>query len=167
VRRGLPRLERHGAAAVAVVAVSLVAGCGDSGKSGTTGSTAAGTTPTWTATVANNLSAAPHGDEVLIDQALKAVFVSGDPVAACETYATPAYVVTAYGDLSGCKAAQTSGGTAKSFSATGVVPNGSTASPTVTVSGGPVSGEKIHVTMVKDGDIWKVDSAKANVPVGP
>jgi hypothetical protein len=76
-------------------------------------------------------------------------------------------VTAAFGDLSGCRAAQTSGGAAKSVDASGLSVDGETARATVVPAGGPSAGEKIEVTLVKDGHVWKVDSAKANVPVGP
>jgi hypothetical protein len=33
--------------------------------------------------------------------------------------------------------------------------------------GGVYSGEKLTVTMVKEGDDWKIDAVKSNAPVGP
>jgi hypothetical protein len=170
VCRGLPHLERNGAAAVAVFAVALIAGCGgDSNNSGTTAPTAAGTTSTWSATIANNLGTNGTGSDVfLIQKSILSVFASRDATAACETYATSKYVSTAFGDIAGCKAAQTAGGSATSVKATGFKVSGDTATATVVPTGGPSSGEKINVSLVKDGGTWKVDSAVApNVPVGP
>jgi hypothetical protein len=166
VRRGPPRIERHGATAVAVFAVALIAGCGgDSNEPGSTASTAAGTTSTRSATIANDST---QNDLVLIQKSILAVFASGDPTAACETYATAKYVSTGFGDISGCKAAQTAGGSATSVKATGVKVSGDTATATVVPTGGPSSGETINVRLVKDGGTWKVDSAVApHVPVGP
>jgi hypothetical protein len=167
VRRGLPRLERHGAAAVAVVAVVVLGGCGsDDSGSAESGSTSTGGS-TWSVTVANNMDAKPDGE---VGQALKAiteVLGGADRVAACETYATTNYVTTAFGDIDGCKAAISAGASSKGLEISTPDISGDSATSIVTPQGGPSAGEKIHVTLVKDGDVWKVDTAKANVPVGP
>jgi hypothetical protein len=172
VRLRYPRSPRHGAAAAALV-VALLAGCGG----GDTSSSDVGVTTVGTDTAAATVAPAPtpaapiagaaRSPESLIRGAITAVFASGDPAAACEKYATPAYVASAYGDLSGCRAAQQSGAAAKGAAISGVVVGGDTATAVAVPSGGPSDGEKIELTLVKDGAIWKVDSAKANVPVGP
>jgi hypothetical protein len=170
VRRGPPRLEGYGAAAVAVIAGVLFAGCGgDSNKSGATASTAAGTTSKRSPKTADNLGTdGTQSDLFLIQKSLLAVFASGDPAQACETYATGKYVTTAFGDTEGCKAAQTAGGSAKSVKATNFTVSNETATATVVPTGGPSAGEKIDVRLVKDAGTWKVDSAVApNAAVGP
>jgi hypothetical protein len=174
VRLRYPRAPRHGAAAAALV-VALLAGCG--GGSGDTGSSDVGVTTAGTDTVSATVAPAPppaaptagaaRSDESLIRGAISAVFASGDPAAACEKYATPAYVASAYGDLSGCRAAQQAGAAANGVTTTGVLVSGDSAKAVAVPSGGPSDGEKIELTLVKDGAIWKVDSARANVPVGP
>jgi hypothetical protein len=167
VRRGLPGIERYGAAA-AVLAIVFFAGCGGDSSDSTepASTTTAGSTSgaTWTATIANNLG---NGDQAQAIQALTAVFGSPDPVAACETHATSNYVTTAFGDVDGCKAAIEAGASSKEIHFSPPTINGDSASAVVTPSGGPSAGEQIHVTLVKDGDVWKVDSAKSDVPVGP
>jgi hypothetical protein len=174
VRFRYPRAPRHGAAAAALV-VALLTGCG--GGSGDTGSTDVGVTTAGTDTVSATDATAPppaaptagaaRSDESLIRGATAAVFASGDPAAACEKYATPAYVASAYGDLSGCRAAQQAGAAAKRVAVSGVAIDGDSATAVAVPGGGPSDGEKIELTLVKDGAIWKVDSARANVPVGP
>ena len=102
VRRRSPRVERHGATALAILAIAFLAACGGSGDSGDTGSTAVSTTGgDATSTVGTVPAAQGGGDNALIRKTLDAVFTSGDPTAACETYVIPYYVVTAYGDLDG------------------------------------------------------------------
>lgn len=174
VRLRYPRSPRHGAAAAALV-VALLAGCGG-GTSDTSGSDVGVTTvgtDAASATVAPPpppaapTAGAARSDESLIRGAVTAVFASGDPAAACEKYATSAYVASAFGDLSGCQAAQQSGAAAKGVTISGVVAGGDTATAVAVPSGGPSDGETVELTLVKDGAIWKVDSAKADVPVGP
>ena len=169
VRRGSPGLERLGAAALAILAIAFVAACGGSGDSGDTGSTAVSTTGgDATSTVGIVAAAQGGGDNALIRKTLDAVFTSGDPAAACETYVTAYYVVTAYGDLDGCKAAQTSGAAARSVEVGNLKNAGVSATATVVPSGGPSSGEKIDVILIKAGTTWQVDTAKApNAAVGP
>lgn len=174
MRLRYPRAPRHGAAAAALV-VALLAGCG--GGSGDSGSSDVGVTTAGTDTAGATVAPAPppagptagaaRSDESLIRGAISAVFASGDVPAACEKYATSAYVASAYGDLSGCQAAQQSGGAAKRVAVSGVAIDGDSATAVAVPSGGPSDGEKIELTLVKDGAIWKVDSARANVPVGP
>lgn len=174
VRLRYPGDPRHGAAAAALV-VALLAGCGG-GSSGaedlgvTTLATDTGSAPT--TTVPASPPAAPsagaaRSDESLIRGAITAVFVSGDPAAACEKYATPAYVAEAYGDLSGCQAAQRAGAAARAVTMTGIVVSGDSAKAVAVPIGGASADERIELALVKDGAIWKLDSAKANVPVGP
>ena len=169
VRRGLPRLERHGAAAAAVVAVVL-GGCGGGGDDSGSAST-----PTPSEDITRTIETIPASpsegaaisDEKLIRASTTTVFASGDPTAACETYATSAYVTDAFGDLDGCKAAVTSGGHAKAVTIAHVVVDGDRATALAVPIGGPSADQVIDVGLVKDGDVWKVDSGKANVPVGP
>jgi hypothetical protein len=171
VRRGLPRLERRGAAAIAAVATVLIAGgCGGGGGDSGTSSGAATTSGDITRTIKTITNGATHagaGDQSLIRSAITAVFASGDPVTACQTYATAAYVARAFGDIDGCKAAQTSGGHAKAVTMARIVVNGDKATAVAVPIGGPSADEAIDLTLVKDGGLWKVDTAKANVPVGP
>jgi hypothetical protein len=168
VRRRLPRIERHGAAALAAVALAVLAGCGSSGDSDESGAvTQAGPEVSDQLTATLGTTASKASDDALVREALDAVFASGDPAKACETYVTPNYVISAYGDLDGCRAAQTSGAAAKSVAVDNVKVASGAATATVVPAGGPSAGEKIDVILVQYGDIWKVDTASANVPVGP
>lgn len=169
MRRRHPRDSRHGAAAAALV-VALLAGCG--GGSGGLEDLGVTTVVTDTAATVAAPPAAPtagvaRSDESLIRGAITAVFASGDPAAACEKYATLSYVATAYGDLSGCQAAQQAGAAARGVTTTGIVVSGGTATAVAVPIGGASAGERIELTLVEDGAVWKVDSARANVPVGP
>lgn len=108
-----------------------------------------------------------NDDETAAIKALTTVFGAHDAVAACAIYATSKYVTTAFGDVDGCKAAIAAGASSNELHFSPPAITGETATSVVTPKDGPSAGEAIHVTLVKDGDIWKVDSAKANVPVGP
>jgi hypothetical protein len=168
VRRGLPRIERHGATALAVVALAVLAGCGGSDESDNSGTvTESGPEVSDQLTETLGTTASKASDDALVRTALDAVFASGDPAKACETYVTPNYVVTAYGDLDGCRAAQTAGAAAKSIAVNNLQVAGGAATATVVPASGASAGEKIAVTLVQYGDIWKVDTGAANVPVGP
>jgi hypothetical protein len=119
-------------------------------------------------TITTGAAGSPADNQSLIRSAITAVFASGDPVAACETYATASYVAQAFGDLDGCKAAQTSGGRARAVTMTRIVVNGDKATALAVPIGGPSADEAIDVSLVKDADTWKVDSTVApNVAVGP
>jgi hypothetical protein len=173
VRRGLPRLERHGAGAVAVVAIVL-AGAGGCGGSNGEGGTTTATHPediNRTVTTETVPASPPSGggfsNDQLIRSATTTVLASGDPVAACETYATANYVTNAFGDADGCKAAVASGGHARGVTMTRIVVDGDRATALAVPIGGPSANEVLDVTLVKDGDTWEVDSATSNVPVGP
>lgn len=168
VRRGLPSLERHGAGALAIVALAVLAGCGGSDDSDEPGTvTQAGPEVSDQLTEALGTTQSKASDDALVREALDAVFASGDPAKACETYVTPNYVVTAYGDLDGCRAAQTAGAAGKSIAVDNLQVASGAATATVVPAGGASAGEKIDVTLVQYGDIWKVDRGVANVPVGP
>ncbi|MFN2612299.1 MAG: hypothetical protein ABR536_02890 [Solirubrobacterales bacterium] len=168
---------RHAAAPVAFLALALLAGCG--GGSGgsqdlgaTTGATDSGSAIVTTAPAVTAAPAAPtagvaRSDESLIRGAITAVFVSGDPAAACDKAATRNYVVSAFGDLSGCRAAQRSGAAAKAVTMSGIAVEGDTARAVAVPTGGPSAGQRIELTLVKDGTSWKVDTASSDVPVGP
>lgn len=170
LRNRLPRLERDGAPALAVLAIVLAAagGCGGGGDDGgaSTAPAPAGTDSVPAAATGAAATGAPD-DKKLISAAINAVFASGDPVAACETYATASYVATAFGDLSGCRAAQSSGAAARSVLVSKVKISEGSAAAVAVPTGGANSGERIDLTLVRDGAAWKVDSGHANVPVGP
>jgi hypothetical protein len=172
VRRGLPRLERHGAAAVAVVTIVIsgAAGCGGGGSNSGTDSAVATTSNDITRTIktiTNGTAGSPADDQSLIRSAITAVYASGDPTTACETYATAAYVIAAFGDIDGCKAAQTAGGHAKGVTMTRIVVDGDKATALAVPIGGPSANEVIDLTLVKVGGVWKVDSGTSKIPVGP
>jgi hypothetical protein len=156
---------------VALVTVLFLAigGCGGDdgddnggGEAATVASeTAAQTQPASTATPASAQS-----DEQLIRAAIEGALASGDPARACERFVTEAYVVTTYGDRAGCDAAVPSGA-ARSVKVSAIAVSGDTATAVAVPSGGPSTGERLDVSLVREGDVWKVDALRSNVPVGP
>jgi hypothetical protein len=182
-RLGYRRGRHAGAAALATAALAVlaIAGCGGGGGSSTTTpatTSAAGSSSTTPAkgTTTSTGSASPFGGGGAakghsVSDVLDAVLTSGNPDKACGTdYVTEDYLSKAYGGEQGCVQAQTAGNAAKSVDIKGLV-GGSGQAGTATVQvvpqGGVYDGEKITVSLVKDGQDWKIDSVKSNAPVGP
>jgi hypothetical protein len=107
--------------------------------------------------------------------AVDAVLTSSDPDKACASlYVTQHYLEVAYGGKQGCVKAQAPGSAAKSVRIEGVIrpDTASTTAPEVIAKvvpsgGGLYEGEKITVSLVRQGAGWKVDGLKSNAPVGP
>jgi hypothetical protein len=106
-----------------------------------------------------------------VSDVLDAVLTSGDPAKACGTdYVTERYLSMAYGGKQGCVQAATPQSAADSLDIRGLA--GGSAKPgsgsvTVLPHGGVYDGEKIKVSLVREGPEWKIDSLKSNAPVGP
>lgn len=113
-------------------------------------------------------SADPATDRQSIHSSLQAVLTSSDPREVCSEYVTERYVREAYGDGAGCERAQadTRLATAARVSRIVVLPE-SVAQASVMPDGGPYGGDRLRAELVLDGGVWKVDSLRANVPVGP
>jgi hypothetical protein len=80
---------------------------------------------------------------------------------------TSRYVQAAYGTREGCvKATQSQAGTARDLEFERVRVSGATATAVVVPSGGIYDGERITVSLVRDGR-WAVDALESDVPVGP
>lgn len=174
----------HRIGAVALAAAALVggalAGCGGGGG-GTTASqpttTAAGGSPTTTSaqgTTKSTGSGNPFGGGAAkghtVSDVLNAVLTSGDPDKACGTdFVTEHYLSSAYGGEQGCVNAQTSGSAAQSVQIQGLASGSKPDAAAVKVvpKGGVYDGEKLTVSLVKEGQDWKIDGVKSNAPVGP
>ncbi len=178
----------HRAAAVALAAAALgggaLAGCGGGagattagqqptpagGRSATTTAAPRTTTTTTTSTGAGGTFGGGAAKGHTVADVLDAVLTSGDPGKACgSAYVTEHYLAGAYGGRQGCVNAQTSGSAAQSVEIRGLAgePKPGAASVKVVPKGGVYDGEKLTVTLVKEGDDWKVDGVKSNAPVGP
>jgi hypothetical protein len=171
VRERPSRRAGDGAGAVALLAAGalVLGGCGgdDDGESAPTAGVE--TTPTVSAPPARQQPTDQGpSDEQLIRSAIEAVLASGDPAAACDQFATEAFVRMAYGDRAGCEAALASpGGAARSVEVSEIAISGESATAVAVPSGGPSSGERLEVAVVREGGTWKVDALRSNVPVGP
>jgi hypothetical protein len=152
-----------------LAAALVLASCGG-GDSGSTSATSNASSTTSSASESSTTtSAKQEGDHPTIERAgnprftLETVLARG----ACGNYVTDHFVEVAYGSEQACEQATKSGGTASSIEVRSLDTSGNTATATVIPKGGPSSGDKLTVELVNEGGIWKVDSLKSNVPVGP
>jgi hypothetical protein len=73
-----------------------------------------------------------------------------------------------YGDADGCEAAQKAAKPAHDVGVTEVVINPeSVAQARARPKGGIYHGQELRAELVLDEEIWKLDSLRSNVPVGP
>jgi hypothetical protein len=174
-RRG----RRAGAASLVATAIACaaLAGCGGGGGGGTSSATTTsaggGTSGQGTSTTAGSPFGSGGGTAQghTVSDVLDAVLTSGDPDKACGTdFVTERYLSAAYGGEQGCVQATKSQSAADSLDIQGLA--GESAKPgsvsvTVVPHGGVYDGEKITVSLVREGPEWKIDALKSNAPVGP
>jgi hypothetical protein len=174
-RRG----RRAGAASLVATALACaaLAGCGGGGGGGTSSATTTsaggGTSGQGTSTTAGSPFGSGGGTAKghTVSDVLDAVLTSGDPDKACGTdFVTERYLSAAYGGEQGCVQATKSQSAADSLDIQGLA--GESAKPgsvsvTVVPHGGVYDGEKITVSLVREGPEWKIDALKSNAPVGP
>jgi hypothetical protein len=98
---------------------------------------------------------------------LTAVLAGGDPEAACGSFVTETYLDTAYGGRGGCVGAQAPAAVAKTLDLRSIAVDGDRARAIVVPNGGVLDGQKLTVGLVLEGGVWRVDSLRADVPVGP
>jgi hypothetical protein len=110
----------------------------------------------------------PHTDRAAIAITLETVLTSTDPVDVCGELVTERYLREAYGGARGCKAAQADTKTATDvrLSRVVVLPD-SVAQASAEPQGGIYDGEQLRAELVLDDGVWKLDSLRSNVPVGP
>lgn len=158
------------------MAVAAFAGCGgDGGGDDTAGSPPTGsTTAAQGTTSATTISEGDGGaDRRQRNQstdprtAVEAVLTSGDPGKACAKYVTARYLRVAYGGRLGCIQGHAPSGAADELDFKSVRVDGDGATAVVVPSGGPYDGERVTVSLVRDGGRWAVDELDADVPVGP
>lgn len=113
-------------------------------------------------------AASPVADPIAIRTTLEAVLVESGPAQACHGLVTERYVRTAYGDQRGCERAQSGRAAADRISVSRVVVMpGSHAQASVRVVGGVYDGERLRAELVLQDGLWRLDSLRSNVPVGP
>ena len=143
----------------------LAAGCGEKEEPATTGAqvTTQPVTTTTSTTTPN-----PTG-QALEPRALASLFLTGKPEGAidiCSEGLTPAFLRSAYGGNPGCDASRKPNALADSVSFTSFTGSGTRATIIATPQGGTYDGDKLTITMVKDG-AWQIDDLRSNAPVGP
>jgi hypothetical protein len=102
-----------------------------------------------------------------VSVSLTAVLAGGDPEAACGSFVTDTYLDAAYGGRGGCVGAQAPAAVAKSLDVRSIAVDGDRARAIVVPNGGVLDGQKLTVGLVLEGGVWKVESLRADVPVGP
>jgi hypothetical protein len=117
---------------------------------------------------AGEKSAEPVDDEAAIVATIEAVLAGKDPVKACSESVTDRFLRRAYGDAAGCEAAQAGAKPATDAGVTQVVitPD-SVAQALARPKGGIYNGQKLRAELVLEEDVWRLDSLRSNVPVGP
>ena len=113
-------------------------------------------------------SADPANDEAAISTTLKAVLTGTNPGQVCAELVTQRYLRDSFGGASGCKGAQADQKPAKRvrLSRIVVLPD-SLAQALAEPTGGLYDGERLRAELVLDDGVWKLDSLRSNVPVGP
>ena len=164
----------------AAMACAALAGCGGGSGGATSSATTTSTAVAGGATSGQGTTTAggsPFGSGGgtakghTVSDVLDAVLTSGDPDKTCGTdYVTERYLNAAYGGEQGCVQATKSQSAADSLDIQGLA--GGSAKPgsvsvTVLPHGGVYDGEKITVSLVREGPEWKIDGLKSNAPVGP
>jgi hypothetical protein len=107
----------------------------------------------------------PPRDAVRVS--LTAVLAGGNPEAACGSFVTETYLDAAFGGRGGCVGAQAPAAVAKSIDIRAIAVDRNRARAFVVPEGGVLDGQKLTVGLVHEGGVWKVDSLRADVPVGP
>jgi hypothetical protein len=110
----------------------------------------------------------PQTDRAAISITLETVLTSTDPGQVCGELVTEHYVREAYGGVRGCEAAQadTKPATDVRLSRVAVLPD-SVAQASVRPKRGIYDGDQLRAELVLDDGVWKLDSLRSNVPVGP
>ena len=154
---------RRGRVPAGVVILTLglvVAGCGEKSEPPTTGKVI-----TEERTTTDNGAA----DLAAAQSAADAFLASPNAAAVCDEVITPKLLKQAYGDRKGCLKARKPAALAKRVRITSAKLGASgTATVVATAEGGVYGkGEKVTMTVVRDGGAWRVDTVKSNAKVGP
>ena len=113
-------------------------------------------------------SADPASDKAAISRTLDTVLTSRNPRQVCGELVTQRYLRESYGGASGCEAAQADQKPATRVRRSRIVvlPD-SLAQAFAEPTGGLYDGERLRAELVLDDGVWKLDSLRSNVPVGP
>lgn len=157
-------------AVATLTTLALLAGCGDDETTTTTGATGA-TGATGSAATGKD----GNGDEqqrpapaATISKNAATVIGSSDPGPVCRGLVTERYVRDAYGSAQGCRDAQAAEGSFEvRVRVSRIEVEGDGATAVAIPLGGPNEGIETDVALVLEGDVWKVDRLRADVPPGP
>jgi hypothetical protein len=141
---------------------TLVAGCGEKEEPATTGAVVTTQSTTGSTTTG-------PGDQGLEPRALASLFLTGKPqgsIDLCAEGLTPAFLREAYGGRPGCLASRKPAALATTVSYVSAAGNDTRAIITAEPKGGTYDGDKLVITIVKDGT-WQIDDLRSNAPVGP
>lgn len=183
--RGRPGGTSFTGAAVMLLAAAVLGGCGSGEEDATT--PAAGPPPTAdgsTSTTGTGDAGARSGkqqgptpeeraafkrrrDRAAVTEAIEAVLEGSDPDVVCRRAITEEFIVTAYGDLSGCLNGRPPRTLARSTEISGLAVAGAEATAVAVPRAGLYDGLDLEVALVRDGNGWRVDELVADVPVGP
>jgi len=110
----------------------------------------------------------PKTDQMAVAATLERVLTTVDPDVACVEFVTPRYVRRAFGDEAGCRAAQSGKAAADRVRVSEVVVTPeSTAQAVVRTRGGVYDGQRLRAELILDEGVWRLDTLRSNVPVGP
>ena len=107
----------------------------------------------------------PAGEQIAV--AVRAVLASGDPDLACRRHATGRLLAESFGGLPGCIAATNPRTAADTVRLRDLTVTGNTARVIALPRGGTSTGQRVRATLVVRDGLWRVDSLRSNVPVGP
>jgi hypothetical protein len=160
----------------AALALGVAAGCGeDDQRAQTTAPAVTGAAEVTDADKApgtdapeDELAEDPRTDRIAISTTLEAVLTGTDPRQVCGALVTDRYLRDAYGGARGCQAAQADVKPAESAGLRRIVilPD-SLAQASTEPDGGIYDGQTLRAELVLDDGLWKLDSLRSNVPVGP
>lgn len=175
----MPRTLTALGLAAMLIALGMLAGCGDDegGGESTTGvatsstTSEAGSTGTGSghATGPDGGGSAPEGpsDTEQIEAAIEAFLVSPDSSEVCEQLVTTNLLRNAYGDLRGCLDGRGAPTLASSVAIGELEISAEQAAATAVPKGGVYAGSDVDFTVVLEGESWRIDSVRADIPVGP
>lgn len=107
------------------------------------------------------------GEAERIEAAVAAALISAKASEACDEAVTPGFVERAYGDRRGCAAALDPAARAEAAEVRDLEISPDAAIAVIRPIGGVYDGERLEVTLVREGDAWRVDRLEADVAVGP
>ena len=168
---------RLGALAAAVALIPALVACGNDEPAQITAPAETGAAESGDTTTATEAGAMPAADEETADPAddeaaivatIEAVLAGKDAAKACGEAVTDRFLRRSYGDAAGCEAAQSAAKPANDAGVTQVVitPD-SVAQALARPEGGIYDGQKLRAELILEEDVWKLDSLRSNVPVGP